>query len=229
MPTQGSRTWCEVERRARCAPRQSPCCPAPAVMPRRRCRTNVVGHWTGDCRSTLTVEPDRTFRSVRLSAHQVCRGLLALLFLNPTLSLAPIPYALDPHTVERAWVLASRWSAPLYERPGLRSLTTQSELLETAGQCGIREHPGTQATSLLCLSGSGGGFAICGAQVAARGQRRRTSRAMSSRAPLLTPRCASRASARRSGPWRAWRASASVRRCRPASMSSPRRSMRPSV
>ena len=32
--------------------------------------------------------------------------------------LAPIPSAVDPHTVERAWFLASRWSAPLYERPG---------------------------------------------------------------------------------------------------------------
>lgn len=61
------------------------------------------------------------------------------------------------------------------------------------------------------------------------GHRRMTTRAMSSRAPLLTPRCASKASARRSGLWRAWRASASVRRCRPTSMSSPRRSTRPSV
>jgi hypothetical protein len=31
---------------------------------------------------------------------------------------APIPSAVDPHTVERAWFRASRWSAPLYERPG---------------------------------------------------------------------------------------------------------------
>lgn len=29
---------------------------------------------------------------------------------------APIPSAVDPRTVERAWPLASRWSAPLYER-----------------------------------------------------------------------------------------------------------------
>ena len=29
-----------------------------------------------------------------------------------------IPSAVDPHTVERAWSVASRWSAPLYERPG---------------------------------------------------------------------------------------------------------------
>lgn len=31
---------------------------------------------------------------------------------------APIPSAVDPHTVERAWFRASRWSAPPYERPG---------------------------------------------------------------------------------------------------------------
>src|SRR4051794_20821353 len=36
----------------------------------------------------------------------------------PPLSPAPIPSAVDPHTVERAWLLASRWSALLYERPG---------------------------------------------------------------------------------------------------------------
>jgi hypothetical protein len=38
--------------------------------------------------------------------------------LNPLLTPAPIPSAVDPHTVERAWFMASRWSAPLYERPG---------------------------------------------------------------------------------------------------------------
>ncbi|KAF2778914.1 hypothetical protein STPH1_3576 [Streptomyces sp. OM5714] len=37
---------------------------------------------------------------------------------QPTTSPAPIPSAVDPHTVERAWFRASRWSAPLYERPG---------------------------------------------------------------------------------------------------------------
>jgi hypothetical protein len=37
---------------------------------------------------------------------------------NPPLAPAPIPSAVDPHTVERAWFRASRWSAPLYERPG---------------------------------------------------------------------------------------------------------------
>ncbi len=36
----------------------------------------------------------------------------------PQPPLAPIPSAVDPHTVERAWFMASRWSAPLYERPG---------------------------------------------------------------------------------------------------------------
>lgn len=35
-----------------------------------------------------------------------------------TTSSAPIPSAVDPHTVEQARCLASRWSAPLYERPG---------------------------------------------------------------------------------------------------------------
>lgn len=38
--------------------------------------------------------------------------------LGPPLAPAPIPSAVDPHTVERAWFRASRWSAPLYERPG---------------------------------------------------------------------------------------------------------------
>ncbi|MDQ0716507.1 hypothetical protein QFZ55_005959 [Streptomyces luteogriseus] len=37
---------------------------------------------------------------------------------SPHPTPAPIPSAVDPHTVERAWSLASRWSAPLYERPG---------------------------------------------------------------------------------------------------------------
>lgn len=37
---------------------------------------------------------------------------------SPPLTPAPIPSAVDPHTVERAWFMASRWSAPLYERPG---------------------------------------------------------------------------------------------------------------
>ncbi len=59
--------------------------------------------------------------------------------------------------------------------------------------------------------------------------RRMTTRAMSSRAPRLTPRSASSASARPSGSLSAWRVSTSVRRCRLSSMSSPRRSMRPSV
>jgi len=36
--------------------------------------------------------------------------------LNPLIAPAPVPSAVDPHTVERAWFLASRWSAPLYER-----------------------------------------------------------------------------------------------------------------
>lgn len=38
--------------------------------------------------------------------------------LNPQLTPAPIPSAFDPHTVEQAWSLASRWSSPLHERPG---------------------------------------------------------------------------------------------------------------
>jgi hypothetical protein len=38
--------------------------------------------------------------------------------LDPPLTPLPIPSAVDPHTVERAWFMASRWSAPLYERPG---------------------------------------------------------------------------------------------------------------
>jgi hypothetical protein len=37
---------------------------------------------------------------------------------RPTTYPTPIPSAVDPHTVERAWFMASRWSAPLYERPG---------------------------------------------------------------------------------------------------------------
>lgn len=37
--------------------------------------------------------------------------------LNPPLAPAPIPSAFDPHSVERSWFRASRWSAPLYERP----------------------------------------------------------------------------------------------------------------
>lgn len=32
--------------------------------------------------------------------------------------LAPVQSAVDPRTVERAWFMASRWSAPLDERPG---------------------------------------------------------------------------------------------------------------
>lgn len=38
-------------------------------------------------------------------------------YANPPLTPAPIPSAFDPHTVERSWFRASRWSAPLYERP----------------------------------------------------------------------------------------------------------------
>lgn len=37
--------------------------------------------------------------------------------LHPPLSPASIPSAVDPHTVERAWSRASRWSAQLDERP----------------------------------------------------------------------------------------------------------------
>lgn len=36
---------------------------------------------------------------------------------DPPLTPAPFPSAFDPHTVERAWFRASRWSAPLYVRP----------------------------------------------------------------------------------------------------------------
>lgn len=38
-------------------------------------------------------------------------------YVSPPPTPAPIPSAFDPHTVERAWFRASRWSAPLYERP----------------------------------------------------------------------------------------------------------------
>ncbi len=37
--------------------------------------------------------------------------------LNPQLTPAAIPSAFGPHIVERSWFRASRWSAPLYERP----------------------------------------------------------------------------------------------------------------
>jgi hypothetical protein len=39
-------------------------------------------------------------------------------YLNPPPTSASIPSAVGPHIVERAWFMASRWSAPLYERPG---------------------------------------------------------------------------------------------------------------
>ncbi|BAC71705.1 hypothetical protein SAVERM_3993 [Streptomyces avermitilis MA-4680 = NBRC 14893] len=52
---------------------------------------------------------------------------------------APIPYAVDPHTVEQAWFMASRWSAPLYERPGRHG----PRLLGSAWVDGVRDgsHP----------------------------------------------------------------------------------------
>lgn len=55
--------------------------------------------------------------------------------LNPPLSPAAIPYAVDPHTVEQAWFLASRWSAPLYERPGRQG----PRLLGSAWVDGVRD------------------------------------------------------------------------------------------
>ncbi|MEU0586265.1 hypothetical protein ABZ337_21710, partial [Streptomyces sp. NPDC006132] len=48
---------------------------------------------------------------------------------------APIPYAVDPHTVEQAWFMASRWSAPLYERPGRHG----PRLLGSAWVDGVRD------------------------------------------------------------------------------------------
>lgn len=55
--------------------------------------------------------------------------------ISPPHSSAPIPYAVDPHTVERAWFLASRWSAPLYERPGRQG----PRLLGSAWVDGVRD------------------------------------------------------------------------------------------
>lgn len=64
------------------------------------------------------------------------QGLIAA---RPTgthpLSPASIPYAVDPHTVERAWFMASRWSAPLYERPGRHG----PRLLGSAWVDGVRD------------------------------------------------------------------------------------------
>src|SRR5262245_63921983 len=60
----------------------------------------------------------RIFAHDQLSLSPPCTLRELSTFLSPTLSPAPIPSAVDPHTVERAWFMASRWSAPLYERPG---------------------------------------------------------------------------------------------------------------
>jgi hypothetical protein len=58
---------------------------------------------------------DEMARAVAQGLHQYREEAA---HLNPPLTSAPIPSAVDPHTVERAWFMASRWSAPLYERPG---------------------------------------------------------------------------------------------------------------
>jgi hypothetical protein len=57
----------------------------------------------------------RDLRSVEPRRQAVAASMLPTATFSPP---APIPSAVDPHTVERAWFRASRWSAPLYERPG---------------------------------------------------------------------------------------------------------------
>ncbi|MGW6100407.1 hypothetical protein ACWFRK_40175 [Streptomyces sp. NPDC055157] len=53
---------------------------------------------------------------VHAGAQQRLRAAL-LDGLGVPVTPASIPSAFDPHIVERAWFRASRWSAPLYERP----------------------------------------------------------------------------------------------------------------
>lgn len=58
---------------------------------------------------------------------------------------APIPSAVDPHTVERAWPLVSRWSAPLYERPGHQGPRLLGFAWVDGGRDGSpRNHPRTR-------------------------------------------------------------------------------------
>ena len=66
-----------------------------------------------------TMHQDEGARMLRTRRQTLTFAVPAPITLpEPQLTPAPIPSAVDPHTVERAWFLASRWSAPLYERPG---------------------------------------------------------------------------------------------------------------
>lgn len=53
--------------------------------------------------------------------------------------LASISSAGGPHSVERAWLLVSKWSVPLYERPGCRGCLC-SALLGSMADVGWK-HP----------------------------------------------------------------------------------------
>jgi hypothetical protein len=61
---------------------------------------------------------DRPNWRTKVGGVSVVEAAAFAALLNPPLTPAPIPSAFGPHIVERAWFMASRWSAPLYERPG---------------------------------------------------------------------------------------------------------------
>ncbi|CAM5726784.1 hypothetical protein STENM223S_07037 [Streptomyces tendae] len=92
---------------------------------------------------SLTIDPRDDGRRKGAAAtgkgERVRHRLMTASGLHPLLvpppSPTPIPSAVDPHTVERAWPLASRWSAPLYERPGRQG----SRLLGSAWVDGRRD------------------------------------------------------------------------------------------
>lgn len=66
----------------------------------------------------LSMTGDLAFTAARCPTAHFSWTTSPAVLTSATTYPAPIPSAVDPHTVERAWFRASRWSAPLYERPG---------------------------------------------------------------------------------------------------------------
>lgn len=89
---------------------------------------------------------------------------LATLPAATTYPPAPIPSAVDPHTVERAWALASKWSAPLNEDLDARGHARSTLSGPMAGRMGAppahatpRPHSQTAPHPSRSLSAPAGG------------------------------------------------------------------------
>ncbi len=75
------------------------------------------------------------YRHLRWTRDRGCAVRFRPPALSPPLNPAAVPYAVDPHTVERAWFMASRWSALPDVRPGRHG----PRLLGSAWGDGVRD------------------------------------------------------------------------------------------